>query len=151
MFAFKEAVGSCKNANYLASAVMSRTVLEAMLYLAMIFSIDLGGQPVIEGKVLKLLSTAIFPWGRLKKWAKDKLVLDKKLLSEADEVRQLGNFAAHYAEQVMRGAAGDPMKPYRVSVLPEEAYRALNITSQFVLSVAERWNQTMKMSEPESR
>jgi hypothetical protein len=138
-FALLEAIGCCEIGHFLASAVMSRTALEAVLYLARIQLKDSAGNPFIDGSVVRVMPDIIFPWWRLKKWAKDKKLVDKKLLANCDRVRKLGNFAAHYAEQVNRNMAGSAGGAYQVWVPPEDAYWALNVVRQIILNVAEGW------------
>jgi hypothetical protein len=141
-FAFHEAIGCCKNGNYLASAVMCRETIDGIILLAVLHTVDSQKQPIIDINTLEQFSEKEIPWDQLRQWATDRKYVDQTLLNPIQDIRKLGNFAAHYVEQVMRGVAEAASAPYRVWISPEEAYRSLHIVSQFVMSVIEKWVTT---------
>ncbi len=158
-FAFLEAVGACVDGRLLSAAVMSRTALEAALFLARIYEKSPAGAPIIDGSVIRILPETQFNYWTLRKWAKKNHLLEKNLANECDKAHRLGNFAAHYAEQVRRGMAKSivqmraqqraantgrnaprvEMAPYPMWVAPEDAYWSLNTTRQAILSIARSW------------
>jgi len=157
-FAFLEAVGACVDTRFLSSAVMSRTALEAALFLARISEKTSAGTPVIQGSVMRILPDAQLPYWALEKWARKHHLLGKKLAIHCEKVRRIGNFAAHYAEQLARNRANfiararQNVTPegakshvevgaYSMWVTAEDAYWSLNITRHAILSIARAWTR----------
>jgi hypothetical protein len=160
-FAFLEALGACVDGRLLSAAVMGRTALEAALFLARIYEKGPGGAPIIHGSVIRILPETQFNYGTLRNWAKQNHLLDKSLANDCDKARGLGNFAAHYAEQVRRGMAKSiaqlsaqqrtanaarngarvEMAPYLMWVAPEDAYWSLNVTRKAILRIARSWTE----------
>ena len=94
----------------------------------------------------------------MEKWARKNYLLDKTLALHCEKVRRLGNFAAHYAEQLARNRANFLARvrqnatpegakshveagSYTMWVTPEDAYWSLNITRQAILSIARAWTR----------
>jgi len=174
-FVFLEAVGACADGYLSASAVMSRAALEATLYSARIQEKTIEGNPLIQGSVMRILPETQFQWWKLRNWAKKNGLLDKKLAIKCDKVRTIGNFAAHYAEQLGRNRAtsvsraepeetaanitpiNDPIyrnarakkllaASYQILIPAEDTYWSLNITRQVILKVAEQWGRPTELS-----
>jgi len=138
-FAFLEALGCAKNGNYLASAVMCRETIEGIIYLVLLHRVNAQGQPFIHPDDLREFSETEIHWNRLRQRALDRNYVDQATLTAMEQIRKLGNFAAHNGEQIMRGIAGGIQTPYRISISPEEAYHSLNVVREFILTVIEKW------------
>jgi len=147
-FAFREAIGYCKNGNYLASAVMCRETIDGTILLAVLHTVDLQKQPIIDINTLKQLSKKEITWDQLRQWTTERKYVDQALLNTIQDIRKLGNFAAHHDIQVTRGVAETATATYRIRISPEEAYRSLYIVSQFAMSVIEKWATSCRVTKP---
>ena len=129
-----EAARCCRDGQYLASALMCRTALESGLYWSRISHAQNGISKTDPG-VVELMPDVQFQWYRVMEWAIRRGFIDKELGKDGREVRELGNFAAHLSERVMRSAFSRPNESYKLWIRPEEAYWALNITKQIILGL----------------
>jgi hypothetical protein len=136
---FHQAIGCCKSGYYLATTVLCRETIEAMVFLAKIHTAGAKGQRTIGAEALKEISEKKVYWQELEDWAIDRKYIDEPLKNTLQTIRELGNFSAHYAEQVMRGRAEGCRTPYRMSISPEEAYFALNVSRRFIMAVIQKW------------
>jgi hypothetical protein len=129
-----EAVSCCRNGEYLATALMCRTALESALFQSRISRFE-GGASAIDPEVADLIPDIQIQWRQVLRWAVRKGIIDKRLAKDAWKVRELGNFAAHLTERVMRSAFSRPGESYKLWVGAEEAYYALNITKTVLLQL----------------
>jgi predicted nucleic acid-binding protein len=126
---------------------MCRETIDGIILLAVLHTVDSQKQPIIDIEALERFSKKEIPWDQLRQWAADRKYVDQTLLKAIQDIRKLGNFAAHYVEQVTQGVAEAASAPYRVWISPEEAYRSLCLVSQFVMSVIEKWDAACRDDE----
>jgi hypothetical protein len=150
MWAFLEAVGCYRNNLFLGSAVLCRTAIDAALYSAIAYTPNPHEQPAIsESMIASLLKTRI-RWEKLRDYGRNHLHLDEDLLNTIEKTQDLGNFAAHFAERVLKGKANQaagktadgPAEDERIVVTPDEAYESLAKVSQFITTVMAKWKDS---------
>jgi fructose-specific component phosphotransferase system IIB-like protein len=150
MWVFLEAVGCYKNNLFLGSAVLCRTAIDAALYSAIAYTPNPHGQPTIDESMLASLLRTRIRWEKLKDYGRNHLHLDEDLLNTIEKTRDLGNFAAHFAERVLKAKANQaagktadgPAEDERIVVTPGEAYESLAKVSQFITTVMAKWKDS---------
>lgn len=153
---------------YDAVAILCRSAIDSSVYLACVWARNKVNKETYEYRIPKPFEPGDeVPWWKLKHESVKLGFLSNEVLDEIEEVRDLGNFAAHIGERQLkemrrwsnknsgtiktilkRGLKGFPSSPrdypkgYKLYTSKNEAYHAIASTVDFLIKLSDGYSRS---------